>query len=136
MSRSMMLVEMKNLVRALPPNATQAHIAEAVVEDNVLEKPTLSSRKKSLRHLSELYGLDRAKALFRVFWDFAKADPDSLPQLCLVLAYARDPQLRHSFDLVRRLRSGETLGRAVMEEHIEGGYPMFYEGPLTKYFGG
>ena len=53
--------------------------------------------------------MDPSKALFRVLWDLGHADLDSFPQLCLVCAYARDPQLRHSFELIRTLRLGEAF---------------------------
>ncbi|AKG53296.1 hypothetical protein DGWBC_0618 [Dehalogenimonas sp. WBC-2] len=122
-ARSMMLLEMDTLVHALPPTITKNDFTKAIIEENLLNKPTLSSRKKSFRHLMDLYGLDPSKAMFRVFWDFAHADIDSLPQLCLVCAYARDPQLRQSFELIRTLRLGEVLVRADMEQHLENGFP-------------
>lgn len=122
-ARSMMYLEMRALVRAVPATATRGDLAKAIIDENALEKPTLVSRKKSLHHLTELYGLDPSKALFRVLWSLARADPDSLPQLCLVCAYARDPQLRHSFDLIRMMRLGEILDRSLMEQHLEAGFP-------------
>ena len=122
-ARSMMFLEMRTLVRAMPLTVTNDDLTKAIVEENVLEKPTLSSRKKSLRHLMELYGMDPSKALFRVLWDLGHADLDSLPQLCLVCAYARDPILRHSFELIRTLHLGEVIERADMEQHLETGFP-------------
>ena len=80
----MMFLEMRILVRSMPITVTKDEFTKAIVEENVLEKPTLSSRKKSLRHLFELYGMDPSKALFRILWDLAHADLDSLSQLCLV----------------------------------------------------
>ncbi len=125
-ARSMMFLEMRMLVHAMPLVVSLNDFVKAIVEENVLEKPTLSSRKKSLRHLIDFYGLDPSKALFRVFWDLAHADLDSLPQLCLICAYARDPQLRHSFELIRSLRLGEILERSDMEQHLENGFPSRY----------
>lgn len=122
-ARSMMLVEMQILFRSMPLAVAKNDFIKAIVEENVLEKPTLSSRKKSLRHLTDLYSMDPSKALFRVLWKLGHADLDSLPQLCLVCAYARDPQLRHSFELVRKLRLGEVLVKADMEQHLESGFP-------------
>ncbi len=78
-ARSMMFLEMLALVRALPLTVTKNDFAKAIVEENLLQKPTLSSRKKSLRHLIELYGMDHSKALFRVFWDFAHQDSIPFP---------------------------------------------------------
>lgn len=131
-ARSMMFVEMRMLVRALPASATTDDFARAVVDQNVLDKPTLSSRKKSLRHLVELYGLDPTKAMFRVFWNLSHDDPESLPQLCLVCAYARDPQLRQSFELVRKLRRGQILQRTAMESHLENGFPGRFSPAMKK----
>jgi len=131
-ARSMMYLEMRMLVHAMPLAVTLDDFVKAIVEENILEKPTLSSRKKSLRHLFELYGMDPTKALFRVFWDLAHADLDSLPQLCLVCAYARDPQLRHSFELIRSLRLDEILERSAMEQHLENGFPNRFSPAMKK----
>jgi len=127
-----MFLEMGALVRAMPLSVTRNDFIKAIVDENVLEKPTLSSRKKSLHHLMELYGMDPSKALLRVLWDFGHVDLDSLHQLCLVCAYARDPQLRHSFELVRTLRQGEVLERAAMEQHLENGFPGRFSSAMKK----
>jgi len=131
-ARSMMFLEMRALVREMPLTVTKNDFIKAIVEENILQKPTLSSRKKSLRHLMELYGMDPSKALFRVLWDFGHAVLDSLPQLCLVCAYARDSQLRHSFELIRTLRLGEVLVRADMEHHLENGFPGRFSPAMKK----
>lgn len=131
-ARSMMLVEIRALIRALPISVSKAEFSKAVVEENVLQKTTLSSRKKSLHHLVELYGLDISTPLFRVFWTLGHDDQDSLPQLCLICAYARDVQLRHSFGLVRTLRAGEVLSRIAMEEHLETGFPGRFSPAMKK----
>jgi hypothetical protein len=131
-ARSMMFLEMRILVRSLPPTLTAADFNKAIVEENVLEKPTLSSRKKSLRHLMELYGMDPSKALFRILWELGHADLDSLPQLCLVCAYARDPQLRQSFALVRTMPLGGVLTRVAMEQHLENGFPGRFSPAMKK----
>jgi hypothetical protein len=131
-ARSMMFLEMSALVRAIPLAVTKDEFARAVVEENALHKPTQGSRKKSFRHLVELYGMDPSQVLFRVLWDFGHADSDSLPQLCLVCCYSRDPQLRHSFELVRRLRLAEVLSRSAMEQHLEEGFPGRFSPAMKK----
>lgn len=131
MARSMMFVEMSLLVKAIPIAVNKSDFSTAIIEENVLEKPTLSSRKKSLRHLVELYGLDPSKPLFRVFWEFSHEDFESLNQLCLVCVYANDPQLRQSFEIIRTLRLGEVMERLVMEHHLENGFPGRFS-PATK----
>lgn len=131
-ARSMMFLEMRALVRAMPLDVSKDEFTSAIVEENALHKPTQSSRIKSLRHLVELYGMDRSQVLFRVLWDFGHADLDSLPQLCLVCSYSRDTQLRHSFELVRRLRLGEVLSRSAMEQHLEVGFPGRFSPAMKK----
>src|ERR1019366_2833071 len=51
---------------------------------------------------------------------------------CLVCAYARDLQLRHSFELVRTLRLGEVLDRSTMEQHLESGFPGRFSPAMKK----
>jgi hypothetical protein len=131
-ARSMMLLEMRALIRSLPIAVSKAEFIEAVVEENLLQKPTLSSRKKSLHHLVELYGMDVSKPLFRVLWKLGHDDLESLPQLCVVCTYARDAQLRHSFGLVRTLRAGEPLSRTAMEGHLETGFPARFSPAMKK----
>lgn len=123
MGRSMMFLEMRTLIRSMPVNIAKDDLTKAIIDENILEKPTFSSRKESIIRLTQLYGMDPSKALFRVLWELGHADLDSLSQICLVCAYARDPQLRHSFELIRTLRPGEMLVRADMEQHLENGFP-------------
>ena len=132
LGRSMMLVEMTTLVRSLAADAGKETIVNAIQQENVLEKPTQSSRVKSLRHLIQLYGLDPSQAAFRVLWHFGHEDIDSLPQLCLVSAYARDPQFRQSFELIRTLRPGALLEPATMEAHLETGFPGRFSLAMKK----
>ncbi len=131
-SRSMMLVEMSSLVRAMPVNITKEDIKKAVIEENILNKPTLVSRKKTFRHLTEIYGLDVSKPVFRVFWALAHSDFESLPALCLICAYARDPQLRFSFELIRKLKLGQVLSRTEMEQYLELGFPDRFSPAMKK----
>lgn len=131
-ARSMMLTELQAVLAQTVTTAHLADIERAVVDNNILNKPTLASRRKSLRHLQELYGLDLAQALFRVLRDFSARDPASIPLLALVCAYARDPQLRQSFELIHRLRVGEVLLRATMEAHLEACFPGRFSPAMKK----
>lgn len=131
-ARSMMLNELTALLSHTPPEATPAQIEQAVIDANILDKPTLSSRKKSLHHLRELYGLDVSQALFRVLRDFAKRDGPSVPLLAVVCVYCRDPQLKQSFELINGLRVGEVLPRETMEAHLEASFPRRFSPAMKK----
>lgn len=132
LARSMMLHEMRALVRALPVEIMEGDFERAVVGENLLDKPTNSSRLKTFRHLVELYGLDLSKAVFRVFWMLSHQDLEALPHLCLVCAYARDPLFRHSFSLIEALKPGEVLEREVMEQHFEDAFPKRFSAAMKK----
>lgn len=90
----MALAELGKLLETLPLDSDFAQYEEAVVDDNLLLKATLANRKGTLRRLRELYSLDRAVPLFRVFRQLWELDPSSRPLLALLVAYARDPLLR------------------------------------------
>lgn len=123
MSRSVMLPELGLLFDAVPVTAGRPDYRVAILKENVLGKPTFSSRQKSEKHLYELYGLDPALALFRLLRRFATEDPASLPLLALTCAFCRDPQLRASFDLIETLKPGEILTRAQIVACLEDAFP-------------
>ena len=64
-SRTMMLVELRELFRSLPPETDRNGYLAAIVEDNVLGKATEATRRLTSQRLGELYGLDRGLPLFR-----------------------------------------------------------------------
>jgi len=98
-SRTIMLAELRLLLNATPPTANQRQYRTAILEDNVLLKKTVTTRRESLARLRELYGLDRGILLFRAMrdlWDQREAQP----LLALLCALARDPILRVTSDFV------------------------------------
>lgn len=123
MARSMMLSELQILQGALPLDAGKDDFKTAILGENILGKPTESSRVKSLYHLTELYGLDPSLLIFSTLRRLASESPDELPLLAMLCTFCRDPQLRHSFELIDSLTLGEILPRTRMEEHFETGYP-------------
>jgi hypothetical protein len=132
MARSMMLAELGDLLRAVPPEASYDEYARSIVDENVLGKSTASSRQKALRHLYQNYGLDPGAALFRALRSLAQQDARSLPLLAATCAYCRDAQLRQSFGLISGLGVGEPLGRERMEQHLEAGYPGRFSRAMRK----
>ena len=123
MARFMMLSELRLLLASTPMDAQREAYRSAIVNDNVLGKPTFSSRSKSDRHLRELYGLAPSLALFRILRQFAIEDESSLPLIALTCVFCRDQQLRASFPLIERLQLGEVLPRVLLEEHLESIFP-------------
>ena len=113
-SRSIMLRELSELLDALPPDASRADYKAAIVEENVLAKPTRSTRLKTDQCLTQLYGLDPEVPLFRVLrrlWAFERGSSRGRRLLGLLTALARDPLLRITAGSILGLGAGEELVR-------------------------
>ena len=106
-----------DLLRFVPAGAASGEYARAVVELNILGRPTHTGRVRVLRHLRELYGLDDGIAfrLLRVLHDVA---PDSLPMLAGLLAVGQDEFLRASWPVVARAGEGERVEPAALADAI------------------
>lgn len=117
-SRNIMLGELTDLFDALPLAATREDYARAVDDDNVLGKPTHAARRIARRHLTELYGLDRRLAVFRVLRRLWDEDPPGRPLLAMLCALARDPLLRSTAPTVLGLGEGEPLDRPAFANTI------------------
>lgn len=92
-ARTMMLEDMRLLMAHVPADATRADYATAVVNDNVLGKPTKKARELALRHLTTLYALDPANPIFRALRRLWLLDEVAQPMLAITVALARDPLL-------------------------------------------
>lgn len=100
------------LLREVPSDAPAEQYREAVVDGNVLGRPTQAGRQRSFRHLRELYFLDPGRPEFtalRYFWDI---DPSSRPLLAGQLAFTRDEVLRASFAAIVDLPAGSSVTSA------------------------
>ena len=120
-SRHIMLHELGELLEALPAGAGRRDYAAAIVDENVLGKPTLATRRATRQRLTELYGLDPAVPLFRVLrrlWKFDRRNARGRALLALFAALARDPLLRLTAPSVLGLAPREELVRAELAEAI------------------
>ena len=125
-SRTMMLAELEMILRAVDENATAPDYAEAILTRNVLAKDTVSTRKKTLSHLKELYSLSPGTPLFRVLRRLYHIHPASLPQIAALIALARDPLLRSSAETILPLADGQTVTPNEIAKVIERDFPSTY----------
>lgn len=117
-SRTLMLRELADLFREVPPLATRDRYADAIIAGNVLGKTTASTRTLTNQRLGELYGLDRKLPLhrtLRLLWD---RTPEDRPLLALLVALARDPLLRATATLVHALAPGQELVRGEVLQRL------------------
>lgn len=99
-SRTIMLEELRETLDAVADDADRAVYTEAILIENIAHKATTASRKKAVRFLSELYGLDPRLPIFRVLKRVWKASPDGRPLAALLCALARDPRLRSTAPII------------------------------------
>jgi len=118
--KTLMLQELEALLVAVPVEAPAKAYRAAIVQDNVLGKRTLSTRKETASRLTALHGLDSSKPLFRVLRRLWDVDSAAHPQLALLNGLARDPLLMATQGQVLGMAEGQRLQRAEMVAAIHG----------------
>ncbi|MFN4865187.1 MAG: hypothetical protein ACK5GZ_02525 [Cyanobium sp.] len=119
-SKTLMLQELETLLAAVPADAPAKAYRAAIVEENVLGKRTLSTRKETASRLTALHGLDPSKPLFRVLRRLWAVDPAAHPQLALLSGLARDPLLMATTGQVLGMAQGQVLQRSEMVAAVQG----------------
>jgi hypothetical protein len=132
-SRTMMLSELSDALASVPTGSTPEDYRAAVLGRNVLGKTTDSTRKKTLRHMRELYALDEAVPIFGLLRKLTATDRgESLPLLALQVAWARDPLLRATTVPVLQATPGDRVERASLVEAFETAFPDQYSAATIK----
>ena len=125
-----MLGELSLVFEHVRPEARADEYVSAVVEQNVLGKPTQTTRKRTAQRLVELYALDQTRPVFRLLRHFWTADASARPLLAYMAAAARDPLLRESTPFVVAIRVGANVTPAQISQHLSEKYPTRFK-PTT-----
>lgn len=125
-SRTIMLADLRRLLAVCPPATDPGTYYAAVVDDNVLLKPTVTTRRRSIRRLKELYRLDRNVVLFRALRDLWDADTSAQPLLAMLCAVATDPLLRCTADLLLSLPVDAEVTPQQFEAVVKEDFPNRY----------
>lgn len=133
-ARTMMLDELVVLFSHLPVKASKTEYIDAIVEGNLLNKPSKKARQLTARHLIDLYSLDIATPIFRVFRQLWERDVDARPVLALCICLARDPLLRGSMSFILQKQTGERIERVEIEELLGSQYPERFSPASLKSF--
>lgn len=124
MARTMMLLELRRLLDAVPASAgSGTDYIRAIEENNCLGKRSHQSRVLTRRHLADLYALSPEATLFRALRYFWQRDPDGRPLIASLCTYARDPLFRATVPFVLKLSDGQIFSREALEEDLEKKYP-------------
>jgi hypothetical protein len=122
-ARTMMLDDLRLLLAHTPPQSTRSDYAAALVEGNVLGKPTRKARELPLRHLATLYALDLVNPIFRALRRLWPADAAAQPLLAVAVALARDPLLKGTEPFILGQAPGTSVARAAVEAFLDASYP-------------
>ncbi|MGH8057366.1 MAG: hypothetical protein ACREOH_09045, partial [Candidatus Entotheonellia bacterium] len=122
-SRTMMLHEMELILKRVALDAPVSSYVEAIIEENVLGKPTRSTRQRTAKRLRELYALDPRCTLFRLLRYFWSSDPGNHPMLAFLMAYARDPLLREATPFVLAIPVGQIVSPGDIVTYLNAQYP-------------
>lgn len=114
-----MVDDLAQILESVSPDAPKEAYAEAVIDRNVLDKRTATTRRETLQRLGEFYAFDPEVPLFkalRTLWD---AGDSARPLLALLSAAARDVLLRVSAAAVLPLETGALFERTTVIEALE-----------------
>jgi len=133
--RTMMLRELRLLLAACGKCASLDEYRAAVIDENVLLKKTLATRKASFRSLRELYALDKNVLLFRALRDLWDEDIQAQPLLALLCAVARDPLLKGSAELILSAPISEAITPQKITEVVNASFPNRYSQKVLASIG-
>lgn len=133
-ARTMMLDDLRVLLAHTPPRATRADFVSAVIDGNVLGKPTRRARELALRHMATLYALDLANPIFRALRRLWSLDEAAQPLLALAVALARDPLLRGTQPFILRQAVGAAVPRESVEAYLNDAHPERFSSASLKSF--
>ncbi|KNE27045.1 hypothetical protein [Achromobacter spanius] len=133
-ARTMMLDDLRALMAHTQPQASKADYTSAVVDSNVLGKPTRKSRELALRYMAALYALDLGNPIFRALRHLWALDESAQPMLALAVALARDPLLRSTQAFVLNKSPGTPLARETVEAFLDAAYPDRFSPASLKSF--
>jgi len=133
-ARTMMFEDISRLFDHVPAGSAKGDYLSAVVDGNLLAKPTRKARELAARHLTALYGLDDSVPLFRALRRHWAADPDARPMLALLMSLARDPLLRGSQDFMLDQPIGAIVSREALEALLEKNNPERFSAASLKSF--
>ena len=126
-SRTMMFADLSLVLEHVGRNGKATEYFAAVVDDNILGKPTQTTRKRSAHRLAELYSLDQNMAVFRLLCHFWAADATARPMLAHLAAAARDPLLRDTTPFIMAAPVGVAVTSAQIFEHLSEKYPKRFK---------
>lgn len=125
-SHTIVVPALQLLLSRVGTHASAEAYGRAVLEENVLGKDTIESRRRTLRYLRELYILRDGSLLFRALGDLWNDDPAGQPLLAGLCALARDPVFRASAQAIFDSEPGDEVTSADLADAVAKSFPKPY----------
>jgi len=135
LSRTMMLEDLRAVLSACPDCLNLPHYEAAIVDDNVLAKPTARSARMSFDRLRELYAFDPALRIFRALVDIWPSERSAQPLVALLCATARDPILRAITPFLLDHNAGATITPLAIAQEAERRFPGKFQSTSLQRLG-
>ena len=123
LSSTIRLEELRSLLGRRSFTATVGDYRAAIVDQNLLGKPTVSARRILFERLRELYGMDPTLLVFRALIDLWDVDDSAQPMIALLCSTARDPILRAMTPYLLRVPVGATITTREFSEEADHHFP-------------
>lgn len=98
-----------------------------IMEDNVFNKKTESSKKKTINYLTQLYSFKKENEKFsglENYWN--KVEDNEKPLLALLFAASKDYLIKESVDFLKSVKIDDKAGIEAFEANIEHYHPNRY----------
>jgi hypothetical protein len=135
LSRTIMLADLRALLADMPSDAAAIQYRSAIVDQNVLLKPTASTRKISYVRLRDLYALDPHVALFRALRELWADDVEAQPLLAMLCALARDALLSSTIETIVEMPKGERVPHELLSRVAAARFPDRYSAASLRSLG-
>ncbi len=133
--RTMMLLDLTRLLQFIAADQPLESYYHAVIEENILQKPTAATRADSFRYLHQLYILERKNVVFsalRMLWD---QDLEAQPVLALLMAVFRDSLFRVTADFVSVTGVGTPIEASVFSDLVDQAFPNRFNSTTLRSVG-
>ena len=117
-SRTIMFDELQALFEYVPVSAPRSEYVRAIRESNCLAKRSGKTRSLTLRHLTDLYGLDPGIPVFEGLRYFWQRDIEARAQLALLAALSRDALLQLVAPQITEIPESSVVTRDQVEKMI------------------
>lgn len=122
-SRTLMLRDLTLVLERVPSNAATEAYERVIFEENILSKPTHSTRARSSHYLTALYYLDAGESIFRLLRYCWCRDNVGRPMLAFLTATTRDRLLREMTPTMLEKPFNALLAPAETAEAIRHRFP-------------